>query len=237
MTQPLFDQYAKDYNEAIHRGLRFSGESKEYFAYQRILWTRRKLQQLGIGLPKTVMDYGCGTGGSLSFLKEQFQPASLLGLDVSASSLEVANKEEDQASLHLCHEYKASGNVDLVYCNGVFHHLTLNERPQVLAQIHASLKDDGLFALWENNPWNPGTRWVMSKIPFDKDALLINPSQASRLLRGAGFEPLGTTSQFFFPRLLSLLRPLESALSRIPLGGQYLILARKCKKEQPSSSV
>ena len=84
-----------------------------------------------------------------------------------------------------------------------------------------------MFALWENNPWNPGTRYIMSRVPFDRDAIVITPFEARRLLRDAGFEIISTDYLFVFPHLLRALRPLERLLTPFPLGGQYLVLARK----------
>ena len=55
-----------------------------------------------------------------------------------------------------------------------------------------SLRPGGLFAFWENNPWNPGTRYVMSRIPFDRDAITLSPLEARQLLRVGGFEILRT---------------------------------------------
>ncbi len=46
-------------------------------------------------------------------------------------------------------------------------------------------------------------------------------------MRNAGFEILGTDSLFIFPAALAALRPLEPALCKLPLGGQYLVLCRK----------
>jgi hypothetical protein len=85
----------------------------------------------------------------------------------------------------------------------------------------------GMFALWENNPWNPGTRYIMSRVPFDKDAITMTPPETRRLLRNAGFEIVRTDFLFLFPHLLRALRPLERVLAPLPLGGQYLVLARK----------
>ena len=61
---------------------------------------------------------------------------------------------------------------DLAYSNGTFHHIPPAKRMDALGFIFQRLKPGGIFALWENNPWNPGTRWVIeSRIPFDRDAI------------------------------------------------------------------
>jgi hypothetical protein len=89
------------------------------------------------------------------------------------------------------------------------------------------LKPGGLFALFENNPWNPGTRYVMSKIPFDRDAVMLRASETSRRLVDGGFEILTVDFLFVFPALLRWLRPLERHLASVPLGAQYLVLGRR----------
>jgi hypothetical protein len=47
------------------------------------------------------------------------------------------------------------------------------------------------------------------------------------MLGTAGFTPLGSDFLFYFPRFLSAFRFLERGLVKLPLGGQYLVLARK----------
>src|SRR5262249_4502052 len=100
-------------------------------------------------------------------------------------------------------------------------------RPQATKYILDSLHPGGLFALWENNPWNPGTRYVMSRIPFDRDAITLSILKSRRMLRTAGFELVRSDFLFIFPRLLKWLRPLERFATKLPLGTQYLVLGRK----------
>src|SRR5262249_19225859 len=116
---------------------------------------------------------------------------------------------------------------DLAYTTGVFHHIPPTSHMASLRQIWTALKPGGLFAFWEHNPWNPGTRYIMSRIPFDHDAIMVWPRGARRLLRAAGFEIRGTDFVFVFPSFLRRLRWLEPWLCKLPLGGQYLVLARK----------
>jgi len=123
--------------------------------------------------------------------------------------------------------HQPAADFDLAFCNGVFHHIPLSERADAVNHVLRSLKPGGIFALWENNPWNPGTRYVMSKIPFDRDAITLAPPNARKLLHDGGFEILQTDFQFFFPRPLCWFRGLEPLLAKIPLGAQYQVLARK----------
>jgi hypothetical protein len=103
--------------------------------------------------------------------------------------------------------------------------------------VYKSLRPGGLFAFFENNPWNPGTRYTMSRNPFDSDAVMLSPPEARGLLKSGGFETLRTETLFYFPRALGFLRPLEPALARLPLGGQYLVLCRKPEAGRDSPRV
>jgi SAM-dependent methyltransferase len=221
---PQFDQFADDYDKALNQGLSVSGEDKNYFARGRMAHLRKVLGD-GIG---SVLDYGCGTGSAAPFAKESFPNSTIIGTDISEKSLNVARKVHGNiARFQLMDDIKANGDIDLVFCNGVFHHIPLGAREGCLKFIHDRLKPGGHFALFENNPWNPGTRLVMKRIPFDKDAITLSPSYAKKMLKNAGFEIVGFDFLFYFPRALAFLRFVEPALVKIPLGAQYLALGRK----------
>jgi SAM-dependent methyltransferase len=222
----LFDAYAADYEAELERGLRLSGESSAYFARERVRWLRRRLDELGEPA-RAVLDFGCGTAGAVPHLLAELGAERILGTDVSTASLEIAEREHGAAGVEFAlPEAVPEGEFDLAHTNGVFHHIEPADRPEALAGIARALRPGGLLAFWENNPWNPGTRLIMRSVEFDRDAQMISAPAARRLLGGAGFEVLATDFLFFFPRFLAVLRRLEPRLARVPLGGQYLALAR-----------
>ena len=55
--------------------------------------------------------------------------------------------------------------------------------------------------------------------------MLIPAPAMKRRLRAAGFDRIETRYRVFFPNLLKRLRPLESLLAPVPLGGQYVLSA------------
>ena len=124
-------------------------------------------------------------------------------------------------------QFSPDGKIDLAFCNGVFHHISIENRESALNYIYRSLRSKGLFALWENNPWNPGTRLVMSRIPFDRDAITLTPLESQKLLKSAGFKILRIDFLFIFPKIFRWLRFIEPHISRLPFGAQYQVLCRK----------
>lgn len=227
MSHTTFDDFAGRYEEALNEGLSVSGEDKWYFARARVEWLARCLSRLG-ATPSRVLDYGCGTGSTTPLLKDVLSASTVVGIDVSTKSIEVARSSHVAPGLSFVDDadYAPSGDIDIAYCNGVFHHIPPDERLVSLRFIAASLRAGGMFSLWENNPWNPGSRYVMKRIPFDRDAVMLSSREAHSLLRRAGFEIVQTDYLFYFPRALRALRPLEPALARLPLGAQYQVLAR-----------
>ena len=222
-----FDQYANEYDFALARGLSLSGEDKDFFARERVAWMAQQLGRSGHA-PKAILDFGCGTGTTTPHLLALSPSIEVIGVDTSPNSIALARRQYAQERVRFetprdCRDAHA----ELAYCNGVFHHIPPAERGDALAFIRAALDTRGLFAFFDNNPWNPGTRWVMSRIPFDRDAIMLTAGDARRMLTNAGFDILVTNYLFVFPRILGSLRPLERYVSGLPLGAQYGILCRR----------
>jgi SAM-dependent methyltransferase len=223
-----FDEFASDYEAALQQGLSATGESKDFFAQGRINYLRQCLHQLGL-TPARILDFGCGTGTSIPLLLSLPGAQSAIGVDNSEESLKIAAQQNSSANATFAtsQSLPPAGDIDLAFCNGVFHHIPLTDRAACMKYIFDSLRPGGIFTFWENNPWNPGTRYVMSKIPFDRDAITLSPPEARRLAQAAGFDVLAGRFLFFFPKSLGWLRWMERMMTRIPLGGQYVILCRK----------
>jgi SAM-dependent methyltransferase len=227
-TEPLFDQYAGNYQAALAEGLQTTGEDASYFARGRVAWMQQWLDRLNI-TPRRILDFGCGTGGSTPYLLELRGVESLVGVDISDASLAIARQTytDPRAGFEHVDRWTGEGSIDLAFCNGVFHHIPPGDRGACVRYVHRALRPGGLFALWENNAWNPGVRYIMNKVSFDRDAITLPPPQTRTLLSSNGFDVLGTDFLFIFPRVLAPLRFLEPLLCKLPLGGQYVTVGRK----------
>jgi SAM-dependent methyltransferase len=227
-AEDLFDEYAAAYEQALSSAIAPSGENRRYFAERRVTWLKRSLDEMSCKVD-SVLDFGCGDGATTPLLLESLKANSAVGADVSAKSLEIARKRNgsDRIRYESIHEFQSSGQMDLAYCNGVFHHILPDQRAAALGIVHRALRRGGLFSFWENNPWSLATRYVMSRCEFDRDAILLSAPDAKKLLRGAGFEVLRTDFRFIFPRALLAFRKIEDWVFRAPLGAQYQVLCRK----------
>jgi len=222
-----FDAYAGSYDADLHKGIRFSGESSSFFAEGRVERLGFLLAELG-QRPRVVLDFGRGTGTTIPLLLGLPGVEQAIGVDNSLRLLDVCRNSigADRATFH-SGDVDLDGVADLAYCNGVFHHIAPESRAAALRYVVRALRPDGLFAFCENNPYNPGTKLVMHNIPFDRDAQTLTPRVARALLAAQGLQIIGTQFMFFFPRVLHALRALEPHLAGLPLGAQYMVLARK----------
>jgi trans-aconitate methyltransferase len=172
------------------------------------------------------MDFGCGTGTAATLLLRSLGACRYIGVDTSRASLDVA-RESQPGSFYEISSYTPMEQVDLIYCNGVFHHIPKQERFAAVDYLYRALKPGGLLGLWENNILNPVTRYMMSRIPFDRGAVTLTAREASQLLESRGFSVVKTDHLFIFPRWLTPLRRFEYHLSGLPLGAQYQVLCEK----------
>ncbi|MFM7181436.1 MAG: class I SAM-dependent DNA methyltransferase [Verrucomicrobiales bacterium] len=227
VKNPYFDGYAVSYDEDLGKALSVSGEDKNFFANGRMLWLADWLGRKGKPT-RTVLDFGCGTGSATPFIWKHLRPNSVLGTDISDESLQVARNSygETGAEFELTGQPRAKA-FDVAFCNGVFHHIPPDGRQEALRYIFDSLEDGGVFALFENNPWNPATRYVMSRCVFDVDAITLSPVEARQRMENAGFKVQATRFLFVFPAALKVFRWMEKPLSPMPFGTQYVVIGMK----------
>ena len=224
--ETAFDQYAASYEEDLSRGLAVSGEDRAFFARSRVEWLQRCLTELGLQ-PKRILDFGCGGGETTALLSECFATSLVVGADISEPLLERARRAHPGLKFEHVSAVQADATFELAFLNGVFHHIAKAEQPSSARYLRERLAPGGILSFWENNPWSPPARYVMSRIAFDRDAVMLWPRHARGLLFAAGLQLVRTDFLFIFPRFLRALRPMESHLARFPLGAQYQVLGRR----------
>src|SRR5258708_5133647 len=143
---PGFDAYAENYDRALAAGLSVTGEHKEYFAAMRIKELGSLLERLDFPVNQ-VLDFGCGTGSSVPFLLDLKGVTSVTGVDVSEKSLEIARKQDanGRARFDSLQQFRPDGHFDLVFCNGVFHHIPPKDRSSAINTVFNALRSGGIF--------------------------------------------------------------------------------------------
>ena len=223
MPEQLFDR-AAEYEAMLNQGIGLSGETQDFFIVGRVQDMRARLPRA----PRRILDFGCGTGKSCAYLADVFPTAEVVGVDLSEEALlhARANFGSQRVTFENLGDLPPLEKFDLCYINGVFHHILPAERQPTLSLIRQLLLPGGHLALFENNPWNPGTRMVMRRIPFDRDAIPLSFLETRRRVEQAGFQLASTRFLFYMPKALAPLRFVEPLLVKVPLGAQYYVLAR-----------
>ncbi len=222
-----FDQFADAYSEILDDSISLSGEDSMFFAELKMKLLYRHLCALA-NKPLAVLDYGCGIGRTASFVERYFPQSTFFGVDPSKRSIAIARKNHPEGNFRVLRDGKLPGRrFDIIFASCVFHHVPPPARQETIQQLHGALKERGYFAMFEHNPYNPLTVRVVKECPFDKDAVLVKPKEAKKLFKQAGFSDTKLQYYFFFPKLLSFLRPCEKMLAVCPLGAQYLVVGKK----------
>lgn len=227
--EKLFD-LGDEYDAMLNQGLKLSGEDRFFFLHGRL---DEMVRRLPIGFrPKRILDFGCGIGDSTAALAKRFPHADVVvGADTAERALDHAARHHGSSVVDFMTIgalSKKNDDFDLCYVNGVFHHIVPEERPGAMALLFRAMRSGAVLALFENNPWNPGTRMVMSRVPFDREAVTLSIPETRRMVRDAGFaEEIARRTLFYFPRPLAALRKLEPMLGGLPLGAQYYVMARR----------
>jgi len=219
MHEPEFDRYARDYDGVLRESMPEGLQEDAYLAEYKVALMARKLQGTP---PRRLLDFGCGAGRSLAFLERYFPETELWGYDPSTASLEIAAQRAPRARLAAEWEQLPAG-FDVIFAANVFHHVPLDERLPSLRRCREMLAPGGAVFLFEHNPYNPLTRHVFERCPFDADAKMLTLREALALSKDAGFAKEQHAYTLFFPKPLKALRGLEPWLGRLPLGAQYVV--------------
>lgn len=223
-----FDQYSASYTQVVDHALSVTGGNRADYAVLRVAELKKTTLRSGLDKPVRILDFGCGDGSTSALLRDVFE-SEVVGVDVSKDSLRVAREKfgDPRTSFAGEEELPSLGRFDLIYCNGVFHHIPRPERVSALKKLAGALREGGCIGIFDNTPWNPGTRFVMSRIPFDADADLVNPWSLRKDMTAAGFEVVATRYLFLIPPFLKPIFFLDEWFRSLPAGAQYLVLARK----------
>lgn len=227
-----FDCYIKNYRKNLDKSLALSGESSIYFAQYKAAklkeWLTARANQ-----PQTILDFGCGDGMMTSFVAKEFPRAQVYGVDPSPESIKVA--QEQYPSMHFVVNSEKKSDLefndrmfDIVFAAGAFHHIPFEMHQGYLQEISRILKPDGVFVMFELNPFNPLTVRTFKRNPIDQNAVMLRPSYAKNLLKQTiPTASVETKFYCFYPNILKYLRWTEKFMTKISMGALYATIAQK----------
>lgn len=230
MNNSEFDRFADIYRDEHAKNIKFSGESPEFFAEYKIIDLKKMIISMGIEALK-ILDFGSGIGNSIPHFRKLFPESMIFCADVSSRSLDLS-KTRFPGNEHYIHIDGntipiADGSLDVVFTACVFHHIPLVEHEHWLCELNRVLRPGGLVVVYEHNPYNPITNYLVNKCPLDQDAVLISPEVMKNLFANVGFCNIKVRYRIFFPATLRFFRPLERYMEKIFYGAQYYVAAQK----------
>jgi SAM-dependent methyltransferase len=222
-TKVDFDEYADSYENLLKDQLAFFNGERSYFSEYKIK-ILRKLFPGGFG---AILDFGSGIGLSLPYLSKYFSSSDIYASDISAASLAHISKNYSQVKVVL-DDNVTKMTFDLILVATVLHHVEPKLRKELMKRLSEMLNPGGSVCIFEHNPYNPITRRMVSTCPFDWDAILLKPKESHSLISSnTDLQISHSGYTLFFPNFLRRLRFFEPALSWLPLGGQYYVIAKK----------
>jgi SAM-dependent methyltransferase len=230
--KPDFDALSDSYEDLLKDPLRdrFTGGASDFFHVRKRDLMRDFFRRRQVDTRKlSYLDIGCGKGELLTLLREDFE--QVCGCDPSPGMLAAGGLSAKGIQTSVQHDPQRlpfdDARFDVITAVCVYHHVAPDLRPSLTREVHRVLKPGGWFAIIEHNPYNPVTRFIVSRTPVDAAAILLRASEARRLLRGAGFQVDAQQYFLYCPeRLYRQFGGLEAALKAIPFGGQYAVFAR-----------
>ena len=224
-----FDRITETYEDQINEVLAFGGrEHSFYIDVKRNEILRLASAKFGDLGRLDVLDLGCGIGAYHPGLEGKFR--QLHGIDVSAQSVEVARRKHpfvEYASFDGGDLPYPDGRFDLVFTICVMHHVPPAHWRDFVREMHRLLKPGGLALVFEHNPYNPATQYIVRSCDIDKDATLLRPVQTRRLFAEAGVSAVRTRTILSVPPVGKVFTCLDKLLGHLPFGAQYYLEATK----------
>lgn len=224
-----FDGFADSYEEMINQAVAFAVREHAFYIDVKREHILRLAQQHFANLENlNVLDLGCGLGAYHPGLEGTFR--ELHGADVSAQSVKLA------AARHLFVRYATYDGSHLPYGDGQFsmvfticvmHHVPPPQWESFVAEAYRVTTFGGLMLVFEHNPYNPLTQYIVKTCDMDEDAVLLRPAKLRRMFRSAGFTDVFTRTIISIPPTGRLLTRIDSLLGNLPFGAQYYLCATK----------
>lgn len=227
-----FDFWASKYKNYHKKNTRFVGSMLDYAAEYKTVILASFLKSSGYQNSPRILDFGCGIGTSLPYIRKHCPSALLTGADVSGESLHEARQQYGDIAEYRLLDGKSlpfpDQSFEAIFTACVFHHIPEAVHLSVLAELRRILVPAGFLIIFENNPYNPVMRYAVATCPFDKNAVLQSCHSMKQKLKSGFFTDISAGYCVFFPNFLAKLRTLEHRLSWCPLGAQYFVLGKKC---------
>ncbi|OHB72172.1 MAG: hypothetical protein A2W17_00910 [Planctomycetes bacterium RBG_16_41_13] len=222
-TITVFDKDAYRYREMLKSAVSFFGVEEPFFDYYKVYCLKRWITDCDESYD--ILDFGCGIGKLTAILAKTFQKSSIYGYDISCASLSVAREASATINnVYFVSDLNGGKRYDFIIAANVFHHIKVEEHSAVLFKMKMLLNNNGKICIFEHNPLNLLTQYIVKRFPFDVDAKLIWRHVFIKKVLLNELKVFAKEYILFFPWRVDLFRKIERFLVHIPLGAQYMLI-------------
>lgn len=223
-----FNNTKDTYRETIEQTIQFAGKGLDFFTSVKADYLRKivKAELPDVTKPK-ILDVGCGHGYIHPNLRSfGFE---VVGVEVATDVLPLARQANPDVT-YLGYDGKtlpfAEHNFDVALAICVMHHVPPEQWANFSREMRRVLRPGGIVVIFEHNPLNPLTRYVVANNEIDSDAVLLSARTLRKLLRDADFSAVKSRNILFTPSSNPMLRALEEKISWCPFGAQYYAVGK-----------
>jgi len=226
MGDSIFDKHFADYNKVLAKSLGLtSDDGCDFFDNYKVDFIEGQFTSKS---RYRILDFGCGIGKLSVLLAKTFSNSQVFGYDISEKTLLFAQKSNDKIpNLSFINNLSVNQQYDIILGANVFHHVKKSERYSTLKKINKLLQPNGTIIIFEHNPFNPLTRYIVNRCPFDVDAELISRQEFVKLTCHCGLGVKLRRYVVMFPWDFKIFRIIERIFSQVPFGAQYVLLLTK----------
>jgi SAM-dependent methyltransferase len=218
-----FDKYSDGYSELMRKQHAKFGDI-DYYSMQKARITKIISPEDSVN----ILEFGCGVGRNLPFIKNEYPNSNIYGYDISQDSIDIAsNNNPDVKFFSEISDDRFYKKFDLIFISGVYHHIQPELRREVTSLIYDLLNDKGRIVCFEHNPYNPLTRHMVNTCEFDEDAVLLKAKELKKIFKAQGFKFRSSSYILFVPSRFKQFSFIEKYLTWLPLGGQYFVSFEK----------
>jgi SAM-dependent methyltransferase len=223
-----FNASKDTYRATINETVAFTGKNHAFFTGIKAHYLRKIVEgELAEVDHPRVLDVGCGHG----YIHTDLRPFGyrIVAVEVAEQVLRLA-RETNPGVTYICSEAEnlpfADDTFDVVIAICLFHHVPPRRWSQLARQMRRVVRAGGIAVIFEHNPMNPLTRYVVANNDIDADAVLLSERATRGLLWEAGFAEVRSRSILFTPFAGSVFRALDEALGVLPFGAQYYAVGK-----------
>jgi SAM-dependent methyltransferase len=219
-----FDRHADDYAARINDAIGGFGKRHDFYIRRKADVMLDLLASKSILRHAKILDVGCGVGLVHPYLIDHV--AELHGTDISTLSLARAAKSNPKVH-YTAYEGGVlpytDGAFDCAFAINVMHHVPPESWNRFVSEMARIVRPGGQVVVFEHNPFNPATRWIVRTCELDRGAVLLPPRHLRSLFASSGLRDIMIRYVLFTPFEAPLFRSLDNALARLPLGAQYVM--------------